>query len=212
MVTRNLLLALATWSCVLCADTEAQLFPHATQAKKVCCLSGRYDYSYNKLTNPVSSVTFPGILDTQSVQGAGAVGDIGRSRIRIKSYALRQRELANDHCRISKVVVTIDETGTWTVSLLAEQNPMLAVEQQRSRFQLADQNRFQITLRPLLGSTAVTPETLDNVDAATVNAIAVTSFWLEKGQQQRIHEEGHDPRLGDRFDSIRHVAVDLQYE
>ena len=100
----------------------------------------------------------------------------------------------------------------WTVDMLAEQNAMLVNEQVRPKFQLYDQNRFHVTIRPFLGDVVVTPETINSVDAASVTSIRVDPFWLERGQSKQIHEEGYDERLADRFDSIKVVAVDLQYE
>lgn len=192
---------------------QAQWFPHATRTKKVCCISGRYDYSSNKLTSPVTSVTFPGVIDTDSATSNSVRSEHGtRTKIRIKSFPLRARVLASDHCRASRVVMTVAENGMWTVDMLAEQNAMLVDEQVRPKFQLYDQNRFHVTLRPLLGDVIVTPDTLNRVDAASVTSIRVAPFWLERGQSKQVHEEGYDARLEDRFDSIKVVAIDLQYE
>ncbi len=100
----------------LSVPAEAQWFPHATRTRKVCCISGRYDYSSNKLTSPVTSVTFPGVLDTDSATSTSVRSEWStRTKVRIKSFPLRERVLANDHRRTSKVVVTVAENGMWSV-------------------------------------------------------------------------------------------------
>jgi len=125
---------------------------------------------------------------------------------------LREKAIQIDHCRISKVVVTIAESGDWTVDMVAEQNPLLLPNEMRARIQLYDQNKFHITVRPLLGSQTVGPDSLDDVVAPSVSSLLVTPFWLEKGQTKHVHFPGYDPQLAAQFDSIRQVAVDFQYE
>lgn len=95
--------------------------------------------------------------------------------------------------------------------MLAEQNPAILNEQQ-PRVQLFQQNQFYVTVRPLLGSTVTSPNSLDDVVAPNVTELKVAPFWLEKGQSKRIHVSEFDPLLTGRFDSIRQVAVDLQYQ
>lgn len=189
----------------------AQWFPHATRTRPVCCLSGRYDYSLNKLTNPVTSLSFEGVLDTASISTAGT-SPLASAPTRIRTFPLREKALTIDHCRISRVVVTIAENGEWSIDMVAEQNPQLLTNEKQPRIQLYQQNKFHITVRPLLGSQVVSSNSLDDVAAPTVSSLQVTPFWLEKGQTKNVHFSDYDPQLAARFDSIRQVAVDLQYE
>jgi hypothetical protein len=203
-VTKTLLLSLTVWLTLSSSTVFAQWFPHATRTRPVCSLSGRYDYSYNKIMNPVTVISFEGVLDTDSALTSGPV--------RVRSFPLRKKEITIDHCRISDVVVTIAESGDWTVDMLAEQNPKLLSNEMQPRIQIYHQNKFHITVRPLLGSQVVSPDSLDDVVAPTVSSLKVSPFWLEKGQMQHIHHAEYDPQLAARFDSIRLVAVDFQYE
>ena len=210
-MTKILFFSLTAWLTLFNATVFAQCFPHATRTRPVCCLSGRYDYSINKLTNPVTALSFEGTLDTDSAL-LGSSSPIPGRIVRVRSFPLREKELAKDHCRISKVVVTISESGDWTIDMLAEQNPALLPHEQQPRVQLYRQNRFHVMVRPLLGSKVTSPASLDDVVAPAVSVLKVDPFWLEKGETRRVHAEGFDSLLAGRFDSIRQVAVDLQYE
>ena len=210
-VTRIFLLGLTAWLTLLNTAALAQWFPHATRTRRVCCLSGNYDYSWNKLNNPVTALSFEGVLDTDSAV-AGRSSPLSARPVRVRSFALREKELRIDHCRISRVVVTIADTGDWMIDMMAEQNPKLLPNELQPRIQLFDQNRFHVTVRPLLGGPVVSPDSLDDVVGPTVSSLSVPPFWLEKGQTKNIHHSDNDPRLANRFDSIRQVAVDLQYE
>lgn len=156
-------------------------------------------------------ISFQGVLDTDSAL-PGRSSPLASGPVRVRSFPLRKKDITIDHCRISDVVVTIAESGDWTVDMVAEQNPQLLSNEMQPGIQIYHQNKFHITVRPLLGSQVVSPDSLNDVVAPTVSSLRVSPFWLEKGQTKHIHHVEYDPQLAARFDSIRHVAVDFQYE
>ena len=193
------------------STATAQWIPHSTRARPVCCLPDRHDYSYNRLTNPVTAISFDGVIDTSSTLRTNIEADSMPTAL-VKSYPLRQKELRIDHCQLSKVVVTITDSGEWTIDMLAEQNPELLSREDRPRIQLYHQNRLHVTVRPLIGSGVTSASSLDNVVTASVCRLKVPPFWLEKGQSEQIHFSGMEPLLAERFNTIRNVQIDLQYE
>ena len=198
---------------VMCDSADAQWLPHVTRMRRVCTLSGDYDYEANRLSQPVSRLTFPGVLEVSpGAVVAPAGGGDRRVAVRNRVFPLREKTLSNDHCSVSKVVVTLSENGRWTVDMLARQDPSFVDEAERAKFQLFEQNRFHLILRPMTAEAGLVPDGVDAVSAPAVAIIRVKPFWIERGKSAQIREEGSDDRVAERFESIKVIAVDLQYQ
>lgn len=198
---------------VLCDTVEAQFLPHVTRTRRVCAISGLYDYEISRLSQPVSRLTFPGVQEMSAAGTGASVTAVGAgSPVRVRVFPLRDKALTNGHCSVSKVVVTVAENGRWSVDLMAEQNPLMVEEAQRAKFELFAQNRFHLTLRPLTAEAGLVPGAADNVAAPAVTLMRVKPFWLERGKSVQVRDEGVDERLVERFAAIKVIAVDLQYQ
>ena len=222
-----------------CAECCAQLF-HVSRANRACCLSGRYNYSSDRLSSPVTAFSFPGTAVTAATGTAGTgsststihktttssthrtaagttttltttTGTVDGADLRTKTYPLRVKALKSEQCQISRVVVTLSSDGTWSVDFLAEQNPLLVAAAQRPRVLVDQQNEFYIAVRPLFNNGLVADDALDNVVVASATRIALPPFWLRRGQQRQLRVSGNDGMVRRHFDAIGYVAVDLQY-
>lgn len=209
MKTYILKLTVAAAMLATMSASSAQIIPHVARAERVCCLPGRYDYGYQKLSNPETAVSYRGTDVTSRIVSDGQFGP----GVQIRTFPLRDRALTIQHCRISNVVVTLAETGRWSVDFTAEQNPELVDRMQRPRVMLDQQNRFQITVRPLLGESIITPQGQNAVSIPAAAVLYVQPFWLERGQRVNRKATGMaNPDIRQSFDQIQFVAVDLQFE
>lgn len=220
--SRLLLMAAGFLLIMGSVPAEAQIL-HFSRTKRVCCLPGVYEYTVFPQLQPVTAFSFEGTTVTSQQSGLtrtittshpdGSVStetwqDGGR---RVQTFPLKVVSLRKDHCQIRQVVVALASDGTWSVDMLAEQNPELVSIEERPQHLIHYQNEFHIHIRPLLGKRVVANDALDNVAVPSVARLTVKPFWVRQGTSRQIRYEGRDPRISQNFDAINHVAVDLSY-
>ena len=205
---------LAVFCAVLLVQCEgqAQLIPRITRAPNVCCLKSRYSYTPERLSNPVTAVTYSAAsVATQESNTFGLYVSKYQEKD-IKSFPLKQSALTSDHCQISDVAVTVRRDGTWTLSCRATQNPNLVDDQQRPRFVRFSKNMFAITLRAYTDYEVAIDLQPTELANPAIESIPVHPFWLKRSQERRILLHDRSAVLAKHFDLLDRFEVDLQYE
>ena len=128
------------------------------------------------------------------------------------SFSLRETRLSIDHCSVSRVAVTLEESGAWKVNFTGRQDPFDVPEMDRPRFVRFERNRFFVTVK-LFGQYALAtdPETMSLAPPQIVE-LEVPAFWLERGEMDSRFYSDFSPEVAAYFDVITRIEVDFQYE
>ena len=90
------------------------------------CLPGLpcHEYVYGDISPPVSVFSLdPVMLDRVQPTAPGVPSGVVRERV--KFFQMPVTTVRLDHCSLSRVVLTLHESGHWTLSLRADQNPWM---------------------------------------------------------------------------------------
>lgn len=210
-IKRRLLLlgGLAVWPATLLAADKF----FGRRLKQRCELPG-YCYDVRRGVNPKSSSSTTAIL--WLVNGSPAVTDVavqGDNREKIKTFQMSDADLQIDHCRISRVVVSITSEGYWTLSLTARQDPQLIPNPAlRPQFERYRRNRFRVAVRPVGLMTLNADIEEAKVAKPEFPFIAPQEFWVRKGEELRISRRGYCCCLDKYFHLIKQTEVDFSYE
>jgi len=186
------------------------------RARRRCALPG-YDYrSRSRRSRKIDVTTTAQEIDNPATSTAG--GDNAKKPLRkIRVFQQGSSGLTDDHCSISKLTVSLEETGNWIVSFDAEQNPQLVTPvSDRPAFERFQRNWFYVELRGLgLARGAYDP------NAAVLAApqffrIKLPVFRVEKGQTRslRFQSQIKKPNANVKryFSQIDRVEIHFHYE
>jgi len=127
--------------------------------------------------------------------------------------------LRSNHCSVSQMAVVLEETGHWSVSLQADQNPLFpignsplnptTIEPTRLFTDHMQRNQFYIRVR---GYVTNTPRQEGQLlgDPVAVQ-LEVPPFWVQKGRSYPLHATGFSPEASTYFDVITHVELEFFY-
>lgn len=206
---RLLLLGLAAWPATLLAADKLL----GRRLSRRCALPN-YNYDVTRGVNPVSANSSKAIL--WLVNGSGAVTDVQiphDKREIIKTFQMNDDSLPIDHCRISRVVVTITNKGYWTVSLTAHQDPqLLANPALRPQFERYRRNLFRVAVRPVGLMTLNASVEQAKVAKPEFPFIPPQAFWVQKGEVLRYSKRGYCCCLQNYFHLIKQTEIDFSYE
>ena len=222
---RLLCLAIAASVTVVAAG------PHrgVTHPQVRCALPDR-DYQYRTYSQPVQSVSAVGVLVRQPLTSADMTeserekqrwrGDPTTLRA-VKAFQFVERpRLEIDHCSISRISLQLYETGDWTLTLRADQNPVRleppAVDRQvttaEEREKFTDhlkRNSFVVNLR----CYARDGETGDDsaVGKPVVIPLEVQPFWVQAQEPRWYADQGNHPQIRQFFEFIDRVEIEFSY-
>ncbi|MEZ6088459.1 MAG: hypothetical protein R3C05_10620 [Pirellulaceae bacterium] len=138
-----------------------------------------------------------------------------------KRFRPNRAQLRIDHCRVSDIVLDIESTGAWVMSLVAEQNPPLEPEEtQRFREHLyLRRNEFHIEARLLASTTSgladiVETDILDREpDPGRIVAVRIRprDFWVQREQPRTMQWHGHCRDVMNAFDDVTSVEFEFYY-
>jgi hypothetical protein len=148
-------------------------------------------------------------------------GDTPR-RPRMRVFQLAEATLQLDHCFVSRVAVTLHESGCWSVSARADQNPVKlgtasdpgAFRPDRPRDLFTEhlkRNQFFLKIRCQTLGTVATKLPNTAPGPATLIRLEPAPFWVQNGQPYDYHTEGCDPRIGAFFELWDRVEVEFYY-
>jgi len=205
--------------------------PHrgATRSSTTCSLPN-HDYQYREFSQPARSVSAVGILVREPLPIAGMT-EFERERLRhtgdavalraVKAFQFVDRpRLQVDHCSISQITVNVYESGAWTLSLRADQNPIQLVPPEIDRdvttseesFKFTDhikRNIFQVQLRCYARTGGATSE--NALGKPVVIPLNVAPFWVQRQQPRWYVDTGNDAWIAQYFDIIDRVEIEFAY-
>ncbi len=119
-----------------------------------------------------------------------------------KLILLNERELSMMHCEISDVVVFVEATGMWHVSLRADQNPTSRRNDQERNLELQiKRNAFHVEIRLLHSSRGpgeaqsmvmLPPSAINQAGKLVVAQLQIDEFWVEREAPAFIKRQGYD--------------------
>ena len=115
----------ATWLLAALAVTGSMGSDWARPHTRVPCLPGIPARDYQPqfpLPQPsalVQGMSFKGV----EIAELAGVGIVGRTSVKLRTFAMDQKELRVQHCSISEVAFTIRDNGQWIFNCRADQNP-----------------------------------------------------------------------------------------
>jgi hypothetical protein len=201
----------------------------ATRPSTSCALPN-HDYQYREFSQPVRSVSAVGILVREPLP-LGGLTEFEREQLRrtgdvsvlraVKAFQFVDHpRLQVDHCSISQITVNLYESGDWTLSLRADQNPIQLVPPEIDRDVTTSEevtrftdhikrNLFKVQLRGYARTGGATAESA--VGKPVVIPLEVASFWVQR-QQPRWHvDTGNDAWIRQYFEIIDRVEIEFTY-
>lgn len=229
MVRLNLSAAIV----LVCAMVDGILAAEIpTHRQKVCNLPGipgSWDYRSpdSVLTGMVTAQSLPAVLletppprPQPDLPGGLLLPD---PRVKVRYFQLGVRQLAIDHCSLSRVVVAIHDDGTVAVSLRADQNARLLGDPAEPGASLASapqvvkqvehlkRNQFHVRIR-LLGASGpretLPPAELGRMTFAEFN---LDPFWVQRGEPYSYFRACKLKELRGSFSLIERIEVQFAY-
>lgn len=223
-IKTRLLFALS--AAVLVIVAAAPSYHHARPRVR-CAIPGR-DYQYQKLSQPKRSLSSVPVLIDVPLVASGMSGDsmsklaLGpedHQRRKIKSFQfVTAPTLQIDHCSISKMSVLLHESGRWTISLRANQNPLneqeapnvTTIEPNRLVTDHLRRNKFHVFA---LCYVKYGPgDTNDLTGKPLVIPLQVKPFWVQRQEPYQLFEGDYDPDIRQYFDAIDRVEIEFAYQ
>jgi len=197
---------------------------HRTRPAVRCDIPVR-DYQYAKLSQPLRSLSNVPIVISVPLKdfyGTAPVdlrGPADGKQLTVKSFQfVKDPILQSDHCSVSQMSVLLHESGRWTISLQANQNPVnprqiLDVTTAQPKQLFTDhlqRNEFHVVARcysqygpgdsnGLLGKPLVFP-------------LLVRPFMVQRQQPYALFETGFHPDVQQYFGSIDRVEIEFAYK
>jgi hypothetical protein len=233
------------WQVVLAATTVLGVSGAVTNRHCVqtpCCPGLPYcDYQYGQpLSPPVIAVSLPALTIDQRPPYSPGVAPAGLTvlpspviRERIKVFQLGQMLVPNNHCVLSRVVVTLHENGMWIVSMQAEQNPWMTgprnevstpvhlrgavsaiqppIPQLPQETNGLKRNQFWVCVRCL--GVAPLPENPAVIATAkpVLFQLPIAPFWVQRGVPYNFFDQHYLPAVRQFFDQVDRVEVEFRY-
>jgi len=185
--------------------------------RRLCnrCGLPAYRYPADHFSNPTDAASLRAITSRARLADdpvPGAMLDLERTSLRLKSFQIRERFLRVDHCELSLITVTLVNDGTWYLTLTARQDPSMLDTRQRPEFERFRRNQFRLDVNPVL-----LVQVQQNASGAALGKpelphIPRQEFWVEKGETVRIQRDGSSAELAKYFELVEQVDVHFSYQ
>lgn len=201
---------------------------HRTRPCVRCSIPDR-DYLYGNFSQPLISLSStPVVLTDLLAEGskgalysapAAARAEGDRPKQRAKSFQfVKNPTLTIDHCSISQMSVLLHESGRFTVSLRADQNPpgeqqplnVTTIEPNRRFTYHLKRNQFHVVARCYVDYGPVRPNAL--LGKPMVIQLPIDPFWVQKEEPYQLFESDFHPHVQQYFDSIDRVEIEFAYK
>ncbi len=198
--------------------SAGDLIPYC-RAAKVRCSIPNYAYqsqSYH-LSPPASAESFSTLLLESTAQPLIECSTAGFQRPgdtrTVRFWQLSKGALEIDHCAISRVGVSVDDFGHWTVNLRASQDPFFGVKRQAEPAVRFKRNRFVVTVRGYGAAPLRETTTQTNLGKAELFRIEVPDFWVDRSDVVHVREVGRlSPVEMRTLSLVDRIEVDFRYE
>ncbi|MFO0899243.1 MAG: hypothetical protein U0836_17605 [Pirellulales bacterium] len=177
----------------------------------------RSDTALSGTGTPLALATTVALTQTPTAALDAAVPET-KARV----FSLSRASLAVDHCRITQVAVLLEESGIWTLSLKAEQNPGVppngivlsgdAREGPDQQFTLhLKRNQFVVRVRAY-GNFPLAEELRDDSPGKPVMfSLEPRAFWVQRGEPYNLVERAYCPALKAYYPNVERLEVEFYY-
>jgi len=222
-IPRRFLLVLLAFGLMVVA--AAPHFHH--MRPRVRCAIPDRDYQFGKFSPTRRSLSNEAVvfssLDTDvraasiSQRFMTASGD--GSKQTVKSFQfVKDSTLRIDHCSIGQMSVLLHESGQWTVSLRADQNPLnppqpldvTTAEPIRKFTDHLQRNQFHVVVYCYASHGPGGTETL--IGKPLVIPLNVRPFWVQQAKPYQLFVTDHHPHVRQYFASIDRVEIEFAYK
>jgi hypothetical protein len=201
------------------------------RARPLCGLECN-EYVYGDIKGPSSVFSLdPVTISDRPPAGPGAPRGLVRERI--KFFQMSQSGVAIDHCSLSQMSLTLHESGFWTLSLRAHQNPWMtgplhevsgpgqligavnAWQGTAPRLPMETdslkRNQFFVKVRCYTGYGV--RDTLPAVGPGkpVLFELPTAIFWVQRGYPYDFWAKQPMPAVAQYFDLIDRVEVEFSY-
>ena len=187
---------------------------HRTRPCVRCSIPDR-DYHYGKFSQPKRSLSGIAVPMETAMSTVAKVGPIqGRSilatddnrRQKTKLFQfVKTPRLQIDHCSISQMSVMLHESGEWTVSLRADQNPLqekkplnvTTIQPNRRLTEHLKRNQFHVVARCYVHEGPHRGKAL--LGKPLLVQLPIEPFWVQKQEPYQLFETNYHPQVQQYF-------------
>ena len=203
---------------------------HTTRPGCVCGLPC-YDYVHGGASQPVSVFSLDAVPLVGTPPPVG--GTAAAAGERVKYFQLSQTTMQLDHCFLSRVVLVLSDTGEWTLSLRADQNPWMTgpgnvsstpvqlpggatalrppIPDLTKETEGLKRNLFFLTVRCYGGYTVREQQPALAPGKPVLFRLQPAPFWVQRGQPYDFWDREATPDVARYFDQIDRVEVEFSY-
>ncbi|QEG41987.1 hypothetical protein [Roseimaritima ulvae] len=188
----------------------------------------RHDYQHHAHSPTILSPSYPAQLitvdrSTERIETAAPLDALRDVELNLQRKRFRpiRTQLRIDHCRVSDVVVDIENSGMWVMSLLAEQNPPLEPEQDRRFQQRLHIKRnafdFQVRFHAAQYTQTLTVRESDEMAAEPQAGRLVAArvhpdtFWVQRQRPRNMRWSGYSREIARFFADIQSAEFEFSY-
>jgi hypothetical protein len=202
------LMMTATALATICSTATSSIFCPRTRPCYQPGVPDR-DYQFGPRSGTAESISSV-LLELPPVPGQKVPGE------RLRYYQLGEPRLQLEFCQVTRVAVTLRDSGEWIVSLRGEQNQSVPTlpnsVQPKSNIDFALRNKFRIRVL-CYGNFPVTEKLLDKSTGKPVLAqLEAEPFWVQRGVPRDVRMQYWSNDVKSYFDRIDRVLVVFSYE
>jgi hypothetical protein len=188
------------------------------------------DYQFHNPSRPLKSVSAVGVLVRDPLPRPGATErqrELARlladpETLRgVRAYQFVERpRLVIDHCSVSEMCLLLYESGRWSLSLRADQNPLQldpplvdrqVTSSEETRLYTAHLKRNQFMIQVRCYAAYRTSSEAGLVGKPLVIPLDVKPFWVQKADPYYLYREGDDARIRNWYRDIDRVELEFSY-
>jgi hypothetical protein len=195
---------------------------HCSRPRLPCFLPRR-DYQYRRFSQSVRALSATPVVLREPAADAGPApsGAVRFSPRRgVKSFQFVDRPVLRiDHCYLSKMSVLLHETGEWTLSLQADQNPLQSPAEVDRKVTTREEgqkftdhlrrNQFFVQLR-CYGRYGPSTEN-DLLGRPVIIPVHIEPFWVQNARPYAFFKTGCEPRIAEFYAEIDRVEIEFWY-
>jgi hypothetical protein len=190
------------------------------------CALPKHDYMHRPPMPMALAVTNTGVLLRQPDVFAANTNPVGPAAERVAHFQLATSAIQLNHCSLSRVEMALRDSGAWTLSLRADQNPRTPIGPPPPPRDIAGstasvtqtshilRNPFFVRVRGYGAFQVADPGLDSSPGRPVIFDFALEPFWVQRGAPEfkTIHGAELDPHIAHDFALIDRIEVELRYQ
>lgn len=195
------------------AATAGDLLPYHRRARVRCGAPAIYEYEHKSTSLPDLRETSATLTLVAVQPPTNSVLTSADPRRTVRFWQVVDRPLKLDHCSLSGIAVWIDETGSWSASMTATQQPYVGPGRQATPAVRFLRNKFHVKVHAYGLAKVQSGDRASMVGQPEIFCMCLNPFWVDR-EQVLIHNDGG--RLTDdqlqRLPLVDRLVVEFRYE